>query len=451
MPIIVKNYSNFAVKLNATISGESFTILRHNTKNTCKFLMKNIFIPSIDTHTFRYTLPEDRIAKYPLDEREGSKLLIANPRIPTINHSNFYRLPEYLPEKSILIRNDTKVITARLIFRKDTGGSVELLLLNPLDTAPQDEMLRRETSMWFCLIGGRNIKEGMRLICTNEHCEAVAIVLKKNGNEGLVQFSWKPTGTVFAHFLDLCGTTPLPPYLHRSATEDDKERYQTVYAIQEGSVAAPTAGLHFTERVFDGLRERFCAMADVTLHVGLGTFKPITSENLNNFTMHNERFEITTRTISKLRQSLQEKRTIVGVGTTSMRTIESLFWLGIRLLKNNDGTILLNNINIEQWEPYQYDKKDLAPAIDVFRVLEHYAKELELNSIVGTTEIMIVPGYFSHVFDALITNFHQPEGTLMLLVASFVGDYWREIYQTALEEDYRFLSYGDSSLLFKNY
>jgi len=413
--------------------------------------MKNIHIPLVDTHSYRYVLPDDRIAKYPLDRRDGSKLLIANPRKLTITHSNFYRLPEYLPERSLLIRNDTKVITARLIFRKDTGGSVELLLLNPLDTAPQDEMLRRETSIWFCMIGGRNIKEGMRLTCNNEHCEASAVVLRKNGSEGLVQFFWKPHNTVFAYFLDVCGSTPLPPYMHREAIEEDKERYQTVYAAYEGSVAAPTAGLHFTERVFDGLREHYCAIADITLHVGLGTFKPITSETLNNFTMHNERFEITTRTISKLRQSLQEQRSIVSVGTTSMRTIESLFWLGVRLLKSNNATLLQTHININQWEPYQYTKGDIPSALEAFRVLEHYAKELHIDSIVGTTEIMIVPGYSSQVFDALITNFHQPESTLMLLVASFVGDYWREIYQTALEEDYRFLSYGDSSLLFKNY
>lgn len=411
---------------------------------------KEYRIPTVDTHQFRYQLPEESIAKYPLDQRDGSKLLVANPKQLTIKHSNFYRLAEYIPQRSLLVRNDTKVITARLLMKKETGGQVEVLLLEPLDSSAQDEMYKRGTSAWKCLIGGRNVKEGMTLLSHTDEISFEGIVLHKSGAEGIVRFKWSPDTMVLAQVLDILGTTPLPPYMHREANEDDKVRYQTVYALNEGSVAAPTAGLHFTERVFDSLRENYCAFADVTLHVGLGTFKPIDTETLDNFTMHNERFEVSLRTISKIRQSLEERRCIISVGTTSMRTIESLYWIGCRLLREGNKELLLNQVTVSQWEPYS-DRTDVPSAIDVFKALEGGLKELNIEQLTGSTEIMIVPGYQSRVFNALITNFHQPESTLMLLVAAFVGDYWKEIYQTALEENYRFLSYGDSSLLFRYY
>lgn len=408
-------------------------------------------VPVVDPQQYRYHLPEDRIAQFPLEQRDGSKLLIADPRSFTIRHSNFYRLADYIPDNAVLIRNDTKVITARLLAKKSTGGSVELLLLAPQSASPQDAMMHRHSTTWFCLVGGRNIKAGMTLSIESEDKTFLmdATIVMKNGQEALVTFRWSPPMYVFAAVLDVCGTTPLPPYMHRIATNDDKERYQTVYAVSEGSVAAPTAGLHFTERVFDTLREKYCAFADVTLHVGLGTFKPITTNTLEEFAMHNERFEVPLASIRKIRHSLEQKRTIISVGTTSMRTIESLYWYGISLLQQKRKYSPEIPAFVGQWEPYgvQADKPE---PLEVFKALEHILESHQQQSIVGTTEIIIVPGYTFSIFDGLITNFHQPESTLMLLVAAFVGEYWREIYQTALEEEYRFLSYGDSSLLLKN-
>ena len=410
-----------------------------------------IDIPVVDPQQYRYHLPEDRIAQFPLEQRDGSKLLIADPRNFTIKHSNFYHLADYVPDNAVFVRNDTKVITARLLAKKSTGGSVELLLLTPESSSPQDAMMHRQSTTWFCLVGGRNIKAGMTLIIESEDKTFLmdATIVTRNGQEALVMFRWSPPMYVFAAVLDVCGTTPLPPYMHRTATHDDKERYQTVYAVSEGSVAAPTAGLHFTERVFDTLREKYCAFADVTLHVGLGTFKPINTDTLENFTMHNERFEVSLSSIRKIKRSLEQKRTMISVGTTSMRTIESLYWYGISLLQKKRKYSPEIPAFVEQWEPYGMQGEKPHP-LEVFQALEHILESHQQRSIVGTTEIIIVPGYTFSIFDGLITNFHQPESTLMLLVAAFVGEYWREIYQTAMEEEYRFLSYGDSSLLLKN-
>ena len=409
-------------------------------------------IPAIDPQQYRYHLPDDRIAQFPLEQRDGSKLLIAHPRALTIRHDNFYRLSEYIPEHSLFVRNDTKVITARLLAKKPTGGAVEILLLTPQYGSPQDAMMHRHSTTWYCMIGGRNIKEGMVLSIESDDKTFLmqATIITRNGQEALVTLSWSPPMYVFAAVLDVCGTTPLPPYMHRVATHDDKERYQTVYAVAEGSVAAPTAGLHFTERVFDSLREKYCAFADITLHVGLGTFKPITTDSLENFTMHNERFEVSLRSLKKLRKSLEQQRTIVGVGTTSMRTIESLYWYGVSLLRKERQYAPEIPAFVSQWEPYALAVHERPHPHEVFVALEQLLESHQQQSIVGTTEIIIVPGYHSMIFDALITNFHQPESTLMLLVAAFVGEYWREIYQTAIEQEYRFLSYGDSSLLFKH-
>jgi len=408
-------------------------------------------IPVVDLQQYRYHLPDDRIAQFPLEQRDGSKLLIADPRAMTIRHDNFYRLSDYIPDNTLFIRNDTKVITARLLAKKSTGGAVELLLLSPQYGSPQDAMMHRHSTAWYCLLGGRNIKSGMVLTIESEDKTFLmdATIVSKNGQQALVTFTWSPPMYVFAAIIDVCGTTPLPPYMHRVATKDDKERYQTVYAVTEGSVAAPTAGLHFTERVFDTLREKYCAFADVTLHVGLGTFKPINTDILENFTMHNERFEVSLASIRKIRRSLEQKRTFISVGTTSMRTIESLYWYGVSLLQKKRSYSPENPAFVSQWEPYSIVGERSEP-LEVFHALEHILESHQQQSIVGTTEIIIVPGYTFSIFDGLVTNFHQPESTLMLLVAAFVGEYWREIYQTALEEEYRFLSYGDSSLLFKN-
>lgn len=410
------------------------------------------FVPSASSDALLYELPEERIAQFPLVERDHSKLLVANACTKEISHYHFYDLPANLPEGALLVRNNTKVIAARLYFAKLTGGAVEVLCLEPL--APSNDVAltlnAKRFCRWKCLIGGKKITTGTKLFLHS----ITATVIEKVGAEAIVDFAWETdtsfAETSFAELLESIGNMPIPPYLKREAQEQDRFRYQTVYALSQGSVAAPTAGLHFTERVFDALHRKHVQIADLTLHVGLGTFKPVESPSIAEHEMHAERIAVPLSTLERLiEQASSPKPCIVAVGTTSMRTLESLYWFGAKLCENDGEARAQNTLWVSQWEAYRLLLEGKTPALqDALNVLLDWAKANGLEQVQGETQLMIAPSYTFKVVDALITNFHQPKSTLILLVSAFLGnDFWRKVYQSALDSGYRFLSYGDSSLL----
>jgi S-adenosylmethionine:tRNA ribosyltransferase-isomerase len=398
-------------------------------------------IPSIDLKAYEYTLPEERIAKFPLEKRDSSKLL--EYKRGTIHHRHFFDLPDLLDADSLLVYNNTKVIPARLIFQRQTGARIEVFLLHP--TAPSRIMSEIMTSkkpvIWETMIG--NLKkwkeeetlQGIIQIDAKEVILNARLVSKELMQ---VEFSWNDAEIAFVDLVEACGETPLPPYLNRKAEENDKSRYQTVYSEKEGAVAAPTAGLHFTDEVFEALRKKGIQEAALTLHVSAGTFQPIKVQTVEEHPMHSEQLEIKRETIEKL---LSHSEKIVAVGTTSVRTLESMYWYGVQLIENRG-----NRFEIEKLAPY--GKRIYLPSRK--EALQAILKELDKigsDTLFGTTSIFIFPGYKFQLVDGLITNFHQPGSTLVLLIAALVGADWRKIYQEALDSDYRFLSYGDSSLL----
>lgn len=390
----------------------------------------------MDSKEFIYHLPDDRIALYPLRHRDQSKLLVYQQG--NISHRHFYELPQLLSVHSTLFFNNTAVIPARLHFFKKTGGKVEVLLLNPV-TIDQPLALAMGTSgrtQWKCTIGNaKRWKEGTTLIEIKNKVNLKATLLHKA--DGLIDFEWQPADLTFAEIVEHFGHVPLPPYLHRQEEPEDKERYQTIYALQKGAVAAPTAGLHFTEAIIQKLKERGVIIDFLTLHVGAGTFQPIKTEHAPDHTMHAEQIVVTRQNIETL---LLADRQIIAVGTTSMRTLESLYWYGVKLARGAKPNFL-----ISQDDP---QKLSLFPLPSCQEALGTVMSSLEENQpLVGSTSIYIYPGYKFKVCKGLITNFHQPGSTLMLLVAAFAGPDWRKIYREALAGDYRFLSYGDSSLI----
>jgi S-adenosylmethionine:tRNA ribosyltransferase-isomerase len=398
-------------------------------------------IPSIDLKAYEYTLPEERIAKFPLEKRDSSKLL--EYKRGTIHHRHFFDLPDLLDSDSLLVYNNTKVIPARLIFQRQTGARIEVFLLHP--TAPSRIMSEIMTSkkpvIWETMIG--NLKkwkeeetlQGIIQIDAKEVILNARLVSKELMQ---VEFSWNDAEIAFVDLVEACGETPLPPYLNRKAEENDKSRYQTVYSEKEGAVAAPTAGLHFTDEVFAALRKKGIQEAALTLHVSAGTFQPIKVQTVEEHPMHSEQLEIKRETIETL---LSHSEKIVAVGTTSVRTLESMYWYGVQLIENRG-----NRFEIEKLAPY--GKRTYLP--NRKEALQAILKELDKSgsdALFGTTSIFIFPGYKFQLVDGLITNFHQPGSTLVLLIAALVGADWKKIYQEALDSDYRFLSYGDSSLL----
>jgi len=402
----------------------------YNT-NFARIFMKR----EIKSADFLYHLPEDRIASHPLAERDQSKLLVYNKG--EIKHHRFSSLPDLLPINSSLFFNDTKVIPARLIFQKETGSHVEVFLLQPAQSGLplQHAMQATRSVQWVCTIGNlKRWKEGYTIQSCNGELSLSATLLDKSS--GLVKFYWEPVHLNFAEVVEEFGDTPLPPYLNRAAEENDKTRYQTVYSHHEGAVAAPTAGLHFTESVLERLKALKMITEFLTLHVSAGTFKPIKTENALEHVMHAEQIVVTRSNIEVL---MLEDRKIVAVGTTAMRTLESLYWYGVKILKGN------KTFEIDQNAPYNVDQSQLPSKKEALSaVLEAMGND---NRVIGQTSIFIVPGYQFRICNGLITNFHQPGSTLMLLVAAFVGDHWNAIYKEAIDRDYRFLSYGDSSLL----
>ncbi len=436
------------------------------------------FVPKVPTEEYRYDLPPERIAAYPLDDRASSKLLVAVLRQGSrqndeqryhchIEHHGFRAITTLLPQRTLLVMNDSRVIAARIAMQKPTGGAAEVFCLQALHPShdPAVAMLERGSSTWLCMVGGRNVKKGTTLHVERNGIRLEARIIERgeqSSTEALVRFSWQPEHISFAECLDTCGEVPLPPYIKRSAEPSDKERYQTVYAKYEGSVAAPTAGLHFTNDVLQALESNGVRTERVTLHVGAGTFKPMTSTEAKNHTMHYERMSVRRSTVETLLAQRAERLPLVAVGTTSVRTLESLYWWGVRLLANDGNVQATTELTIAQWDAYRMNAElgndmtqPLPSAATALQVVLDWMQWHELQSIEGETQLMIMPGYRFQLCDALITNFHQPASTLMLLVAAFLSDehgtsHWRTVYEAALAEQYRFLSYGDSSLLIAN-
>ena len=401
---------------------------------------KNISMESYD-----YPLPDERIAKFPLPKRDTSKLLLY--KGGEIAEDKFNTLPSHLPQNSLLVFNNTRVIQARLHFQKESGASIEIFCLEP--SLPADYALSfqsTESCVWDCLVGNsKKWKEGKLTRTIQVDGETVNFSAERvtTGSPQQIRFSWDNPTFTFAKLLDAVGELPIPPYLNRDAEESDKTTYQTVYSKIEGSVAAPTAGLHFTPEVFSSLAESGVETAEVTLHVGAGTFRPVKSETIGGHDMHTELISVPLEIIEKIAET---DRTIIAVGTTSVRTLESLYHIGAALGREPENT---QSLKVLQWQPY--DMPSYISRAEAFRNIADYLKRNNLTHLVTSTQIIIVPSYQFKVVDGIITNFHQPKSTLLLLVSAYIGggEKWREIYDYALANDFRFLSYGDSSLLMR--
>lgn len=395
---------------------------------------------------FSYTLPDDRIAKYPLAERDQSKLLVY--QNGTIGESSYANIADQLPEQAFLIFNNTKVVEARLLFEKNNGSKIEIFCLEPDSRYPDitSAMLQKGKVFWKCLIGGaKKWKEGTLISQIQQQNTTIILEARKllqSGDAFLIELSWNNTGMSFAELLHYAGAIPLPPYLNRPAEETDRERYQTIYAKWDGSVAAPTAGLHFTNKVFEQLQRKKIQQDFVTLHVGAGTFKPVKAASMQDHEMHAEFMEVRKSFLENLLQNIDHP--VITVGTTSLRTVESLYWIGVKTMLNKQ--ILSEDLQLTQWEAYELVKQNI-PVKDALGSLIDWMNRQGSEMFYSKTQIIIAPGYPFKVMNALITNFHQPQSTLLLLVAAIIGNDWRKVYDYAMENNFRFLSYGDGSLL----
>ena len=392
---------------------------------------------------YNYPLPEERIAKFPLKERDSSKLLVY--KHGEIDERVFTSLPEYIEPGSLMIFNNTKVIQARLHFRKETGALIEIFCLEPIK--PNDYVLnfqQTEHSAWLCMVGNlKKWKEGplhKEMTVKGKPLTLTATRGECHGTSHWIDFRWDNSEVTFADILEVFGELPIPPYLNRETQESDKETYQTVYSKIKGSVAAPTAGLHFTERVLDTLRNKGVDLEEVTLHVGAGTFRPVKSEEIAGHDMHTEYISVNRQTIEKL---LKHGGETTAVGTTSVRTIESLYYIGVILESRPEAS--QEELHVKQWMPYE-NETNLTPIQALQNILD-YMDRNHLDALHTSTQIIIAPGYEYKIVKRIVTNFHQPQSTLLLLVSAFVKGDWRKIYDYALSHDFRFLSYGDSSLL----
>lgn len=400
-------------------------------------------IPDIRIEDYNYNLPDERIAKYPLSERDSSKLLIYKDNCPV--EGKFKEISSYIPEGSIMVFNDTKVVPARLHFQRESGAHIEIFCLEPVQPEEYVTMFAvTDRCRWKCIVGNvKRWKNDTLHLYNPENDEAIiemglhADLIERCGETSIVEFSWT-NGAPFSRVLEICGSIPIPPYLNRGTETIDLERYQTLYARFRGSVAAPTAGLHFTEPVLESIRSRNVSTETVCLHVGAGTFLPVKSSLVSEHTMHREPFVVTLDLLEKL---ISRSGSLVAVGTTSVRTLESLYYVGVKCLEGGRPG------DVGQWEPYEreypYTVKESLEAI------VSYLKANCLNELKVGTRIIIVPGYRFKIVDVLVTNFHQPQSTLLLLISAFVGGDWHKIYDFALERGFRFLSYGDSSILFR--
>jgi S-adenosylmethionine:tRNA ribosyltransferase-isomerase len=392
---------------------------------------------------YTYSLPDDRIAKYPLAERDASKLLIY--REGSINEDIYANIAEHIPPETLMVFNQTKVVNARLLFKKPSGSVIEVFCLAPHQYPDiQTAMLQKGKVLWECLVGGAGKwKHGMvlQMVHNSPQFTLSAKIVERNPSAFILSLEWDKEDLTFAEVLHFAGQVPLPPYLHREAEPTDATAYQTTFAREEGSVAAPTAGLHFTSEIFQKLSAKNIATAFVTLHVGAGTFRPVKSTIMAGHEMHAEWIEVERETLMRLLSEPQRK--IVAVGTTSLRTLESLYWIGCKLL---DGKpIDWYGIAVLQWEPYEL--KGGYTTAEALSAIVAYMDEQNLKRLITRTQILIAPGYTFRIVKGLITNFHQPQSTLLLLVAALIGENWQKVYDYAMQNKFRFLSYGDGSLI----
>ena len=396
---------------------------------------------------YNYHLPADRIAQFPLQERDGSKLLIYSDG--HFRQDNFSNLASYLPDNSVLVFNDTKVIRARLFFTRSTGSRIEIFCLEPI--APTAEIqaafLQQAGSTWKCLVGNlKRWKSGTLIHETIHEGRLQRLCAERRSDFGdgsfEIEFHWDPPEKSFSDMLEVMGLIPLPPYIHRHTEALDTERYQTIYAAHEGSVAAPTAGLHFTPELMQKLKLQGTGFEKITLHVGIGTFRPVSVDKIRDHVMHHETIVITRKTIERIVNN--PGRPLFAVGTTSARTLESLYWLGVRLIREGSGTHPM----VPQWYPYQSGQSDNFTILQSLEAVLEYLEKHNLDEYSGETRLMIVPGYQYRLISGLITNFHMPQSSLLLLVAAMIGENWKTAYDYALSNGFRFLSYGDSCLFF---
>lgn len=400
---------------------------------------------TIDLNEFDYHLPEEKIANYPLKDRDNSKLLVY--KKGEISESTFSLIHRYIPSGSLLVFNNTKVIRARIIFQKPGGAKIEVLCLEPL--SPPDYAISFSTKSsveWKCLVG--NLKKWKKeiietsFIRNQKEERLTAEKINPEGDAWRIRFSWDAGDLTFAEVIEAAGHIPLPPYIRRPDEEEDSVRYQTIYSLVKGSVAAPTAGLHFTRKVLDKLLFSGIKTTELTLHVGAGTFQPVKSDNIIEHQMHSEQFYVTAQTIGSI---LKNIGSVIAVGTTSVRTIETLYWIGCKLCEN--FSIKPDELFLDQWEAYS-SKKKITPWQSLETILL-WMERNKLDNIHAFTRIIIIPGYDFKITNGMITNFHLPKSTLLLLISAWVGKDWKRIYSYAKENDFRFLSYGDSSLLFR--
>lgn len=401
---------------------------------------------------FDYDLPDERVPRHPLAQRDACRLLVSAPD-GAITHRRFADLPELLAPGSLLVCNNTRVINARIRFRKPTGAEIETFLLEP--EAPSDyarALAAEEKCVWRCLVGGlKRWKTDSLSRSLDEERDSPVLTARRLGSPGAdgsmpVEFSWTPAGIPFADIVQRAGFIPIPPYLKRESEAVDSADYQTLYSKVEGSVAAPTAGLHFTPELFDRLAAAGISTAELTLHVGAGTFRPVKADTIGAHAMHTESFVVSRDVLTALIDALSERRPVVAVGTTSVRTLESLPYLGLHVMRGGEP------LHVAQWEPYAAGEEQF-PTLDALRALGAYMDSRDMDSLEASTAIMIAPGFEWRIVSRMITNFHQPHSTLLLLVSAFLdradtdSPQWRRIYAEALREEYRFLSYGDACLL----
>ena len=408
----------------------------------------------ISINDFSYHLPDERIAAFPLKERDESKLLVY--KEGNITEDIYKNIAQHIPEDSLLVFNNTKVIQARILFQKQTGGVIEIFCLEPYETNNEYSVVmgKKATVRWKCMIGGAGKwKAGSlnkEITADKNPLENTAVTLtatlvEKLSDAYVIELSWQPAENSFAEVLGIFGDIPLPPYIKRKPATTDKERYQTIYAKHEGSVAAPTAGLHFTSAIFESFQKKNIAKAYVTLHVGAGTFKPVKASNMEGHEMHSEWMEVSIETIEQLLG--HESKNIIAVGTTSLRTMETLYWMGVKTIIYPD--ITSSALQIYQWDVYEAPLCETKYSSgEALTALLQWMKKNKQQRILIPTQILIAPGYQFKIARAIITNFHQPQSTLLLLVAAIAGDDWKKMYDYAMENEFRFLSYGDGSLIF---
>lgn len=406
--------------------------------------LRNIRIEDYD-----YPLPTGQIAQFPLEKRDSSKLLIYKDNLTSENI--FANISSFLPANSLLISNETRVVHARLLFKKPSGSQVEIFCLEPVEPSNEIQLAFHQTKSctWKCLVGNaKRWKSGELLMdseINNQPVQLIARLAERNEATFYIRFDWTPADLTFAQILEHFGKIPLPPYISREASENDNTRYQTVFARYDGSVAAPTAGLHFTPEVLSALAAKNITTSSVTLHVGAGTFKPVNSDTIGEHQMHHEQVIVQA---ALLRQILDYRnKHITLVGTTTVRTLESVYWQGVKWLKKRPVSPVLH---IEQWDPYSNLSENPVSTEEALQCVIETLERFGLTELHGETSLMIAPGYEYHIPDAIITNFHQPKSTLLLLVAAFIGPGWKNLYNYALANNFRFLSYGDSCLFFKH-